>query len=136
MLESDFSNVEDNGVLVIEYDLNNRIRYNHVAGTQRVFTGEENSLADIIQARQTLQANQNKLLAAVNIQIETLNSLLGTANDPPGIVTARAIKNTPNSEINSSPAQYIKGLANIVISMLQANRRVSRILARRFEDIN
>ena len=79
------------------------------------------------------KTNEELTREAVARQIDDLNALLGTT----GVIdqtTLRGIKATANADINASPAKYIKALADILIALVQAERRASRTIARRFEN--
>lgn len=81
------------------------------------------------------KTNEELTREAVARQIDDLNALLGTS----GVIdqtTLRRLKATANADINASPAKYIKALADILIALVQAERRASRTIARRFESTN
>ena len=78
------------------------------------------------------KTNEELTREAIAQQIDDLNALLGTT----GVInqtTLRGLKATANADINASPAKYIKALADILIALVQAERRASRTIARRFE---
>lgn len=77
---------------------------------------------------------EEKIKDDVLVQIDTLNSLLGVS----GVIdltTLRGIKAIANTDINSSPAKYLKAIIDIVIKLVKAERKTSRLIARRFDSV-
>lgn len=78
------------------------------------------------------KTNEERTREAIAQQIDALNALLGDGGTP-GTTTLRGIKATTNADINANPARYVKALTDILIELLRAERRSSRMTARRFE---
>ncbi|KAF5061942.1 hypothetical protein DSECCO2_309980 [anaerobic digester metagenome] len=81
-----------------------------------------------------LKTNEEITRDEVEKQIDALNQLLGTSEDI-GTDTLRGLKGVLNADINANPAKYIKALADIVIELIKAERRTSRITVRKFESV-
>ena len=78
------------------------------------------------------KTNTELIRDGISSQIETLNALLGVSGVA-DLSTLRGIKAATNAEINANPAKYLKSLVNIVIELIKAERRLSRMIGSRFE---
>ena len=78
------------------------------------------------------KTNAELIRDGISSQIETLNALLGVSGVA-DLSTLRGIKAATNAEINANPAKYLKSLVNIVIELIKAERRLSRMIGSRFE---
>ena len=67
-------------------------------------------------------------------QIDSLNALLGVSGVV-NLTTVRGIKAETNANINANPAKYIKAITNILVDLIQAVRRSSRVMAKSYRSI-
>ena len=85
-------------------------------------TVEQVSVAARAQA-----ANLTTVRADLRATLAAIDALIGTAADPAGTGTLRAIKATPNATINSGSAPYVKALADAVIALARAVKKDIRL---------
>ena len=90
------------GQILYEWDDDNRTYIDHVAGTSRPYTDEENAAADQRQTQEVNSTNEETLLAG-------LENVIARALDYQA--KAQEIIDDTNQNINSSPAKHIKALA-------------------------
>lgn len=108
MLFSDLANVEEDGVLVVEFDKVARVRRDLRTGAVEPFNAEQNALADMIVTQEEARFEHETTRAIIRQIIidlqaekaradEVINSPNATQDDKKN---ARAIKRTANAAID------------------------------------
>ena len=99
--------------------------------TYDLTVGEVEGVLKIIWVERP-KTNEELIRGGISSQIEALNALLGVSGVA-DLSILRGIKAATNAEINANPAKYLKSLVNIVIELIKAERRLSRMIGSRFE---
>lgn len=81
-----------------------------------------------------LKNNEELTRESILKQIDSLNALLGVSGVV-NLTTVRGIKAATNADINANPAKYIKAITDILVDLIQAVRRSSRVMTESYNSI-